>query len=279
MKRISVSFLEDVPFSERLQNIWYCVFFLRLWRGWLTQNNKNLKKFITSNTYMCIELNAHFILLLYKKLRNCNLLKYFYPTLFSSQACESFFRASRSMTSTFSTIVNFTVQQFINRVKRIQMLTELKCDPALEKYKFCEEGRSWKQKSQKKGTEQILTDSEIDKIIENAKNCAISTCVKLGIDINSKYCFPNYDIQNITKFSKSKTKEQANNIISHNYTKLDLRNMKHELLTTENIPSWAVEITDCNGFTGVIKKQTLCWLLTDEKNKLSSDRLKRVQRK
>lgn len=48
------------------------IFFLRLWRR-LQENNYNIKKkFITSNAYTCIKLNAHGLLILVEKFRETN---------------------------------------------------------------------------------------------------------------------------------------------------------------------------------------------------------------
>lgn len=46
---------------ERIKDLWYVVFFVRYWQKWLILNKSfNLQdNFITSNAYMCIELNAH----------------------------------------------------------------------------------------------------------------------------------------------------------------------------------------------------------------------------
>ena len=46
---------------ERIKDLWYVVFFMRYWRKWLILNKSfNLRNnFITSNAHMCIELNAH----------------------------------------------------------------------------------------------------------------------------------------------------------------------------------------------------------------------------
>ena len=46
---------------SRIENLWYVAFFVRYWRKWLILNNAHTLKdnFITCNAYMCIELNAH----------------------------------------------------------------------------------------------------------------------------------------------------------------------------------------------------------------------------
>ena len=58
--------------------------------------------FITSNAYQCIEINAHSLLALVRDCKN----DYFMSWLLGSQSCEKTFRSLRSMTSTFSTVVN-----------------------------------------------------------------------------------------------------------------------------------------------------------------------------
>ena len=91
---------------DRIYNIWYALFFFRYWRQWLLSvpsfslgNN-----FITRNAYLCIELNAHALIMFMRTLRDtypgCAALSS--PWKLGSQSCEKTFRAVRSMTSTFS---------------------------------------------------------------------------------------------------------------------------------------------------------------------------------
>lgn len=45
--------------------------------------------------------------------------------LFSSQTCESLFRSSGSITSTLSTVVNFSIKEFIERIDRIMFVNHV----------------------------------------------------------------------------------------------------------------------------------------------------------
>lgn len=113
--------------QDRLYKIWFCVFFLRIWRKWLA-DQPSLKigdSFITSNCYLCIELNAHALINICNNFReNPNLTNdMFLPHLFSSQACEKTFRATRSMTTTYSTVVNYSIKDIIRRMDRIATLS------------------------------------------------------------------------------------------------------------------------------------------------------------
>ena len=90
----------------RIEKIWYVTFFLRYWRKWILQHPKYTlqNNFVTQNTYLCIELNAHAIISLLFLLRDCDGASdgAYLPWLLGSQSCEKTFRLARSMTSTFS---------------------------------------------------------------------------------------------------------------------------------------------------------------------------------
>lgn len=133
MHKIDKAFLDkSLKCSERLYNMWYAIFFLRAWRHWIYKEKLTEKSFITSNTYTGIELNGHGLVLLIKKLKDNP--EQFLPWLFSSQPCEKNFRQTRSMTSTFSTIVNFSMLDILRRLSRIQTINEVVSD--LGKYYY-----------------------------------------------------------------------------------------------------------------------------------------------
>ena len=70
---------------------------------------------------MCYELNAHalivFIFTLYKVLPDSG----FLPWMLGSQSCEKTFRAASSMSSMFSTVINFGMLGFLHRLHRMQV--------------------------------------------------------------------------------------------------------------------------------------------------------------
>ena len=121
IKNVVDAFLDKglEPLS-RVKKIWFVVFFVRYWRWWLLQNpNYTLgSNFITTNAYVCIELNAHALITLILTLRESNH-EEFLPWLLGSQSCEKIFRSARSMSSTFSTIINFGMLGLIRRLHRL----------------------------------------------------------------------------------------------------------------------------------------------------------------
>lgn len=123
------SFLDkSITIERRVYLIWYATFFLRLWRSWIiSEKDCTLaKNWITLNVYTCVELNAHGLILLIEKFRsNPDLLV---PWLCSSQPCEKFFRQTRSMTLTSSTVVNFDLLDLLQRRHRIQTINTIISD-------------------------------------------------------------------------------------------------------------------------------------------------------
>lgn len=105
--------------TERLRKWWFICFFVRGWRNWLIKIKKPLKHFISSNTYECIELNAHSYIAALINCRDQYEGKYFLPEYHNSQSCESYFRTARSLSTTQSTVINFTMRDFLQKAKRI----------------------------------------------------------------------------------------------------------------------------------------------------------------
>lgn len=115
---------------DRIYNIWYSVFILRQWRYWLKKQGYTItNNFITLNCYLCIELNAHsLVLAILKHKEEGYSPETFTPWYFSSQPCEKTFRATRSMTSTWSTVTNFSILDVIRRLNRIQSINDIVSD-------------------------------------------------------------------------------------------------------------------------------------------------------
>ena len=90
---------------------------------------------------MCIVLNAHALALLLIILRDnfdeslCN----YIPWILGSQSCEKTFWPARSMSSTFSTIINFGVMGLLRCLHRLQIRAELQAKievkhPSMERH-------------------------------------------------------------------------------------------------------------------------------------------------
>lgn len=119
--------IEDLSPLSRIQKIWYSVFMIRIWRNNIVNNeNYSLKNFfLTIYTYVCIELNAHNIVLCMLHLKNANAPHLFFPHLLNSQQCEAAFRQLRSFTTVYSTVANCSVKEILGRISKIQFQNEI----------------------------------------------------------------------------------------------------------------------------------------------------------
>lgn len=173
---------------ERIEKIWYATFFVRYWREWvLLHSSYTLKdNFITQNAYMCIELNAHALLTYLLTIRDqlkeqeaC-----FLPWLLGSQSCEKIFRSARSMTSTFSTKINFGMLGLMRRLHRLQIQATLQAEssktgiiyPQLEKHKAKDGKNVYSTPSLEK-----ITDTNLAEAIMRAEVGAKGAVEELGM--------------------------------------------------------------------------------------------------
>ena len=129
---------------------------MRHWRKWLTLHPDFTlaNNFITRNAYMCIELNVHALITFLITLCDTpSADKCFMPWFLGSQSCEKIFRAARSMSSTFSTMINFGMLGFLRRLHcmQIQLSLEAESDTTGIKYLHSEPHKN------KDGHQQQLT--------------------------------------------------------------------------------------------------------------------------
>ena len=149
IRSIIVAYIDkSTVLTERIYHAWYSVFICRLWWSWLLiQSEKDSvavkersdsqkrdtvriwiqKSFITKASFESIELNAHtltyLVLLVEENLLPIESLQIF---LFNSQSCEQTFRSARSMSGSFSSIVNFSVCQFLHRAQKLSVLNRIR---------------------------------------------------------------------------------------------------------------------------------------------------------
>ena len=117
---------------ERIEKAWYANFFARYWKEWISLSDQYTLKqnFLTSNAYLCIELNAHSLVTFLMNARD-NAEKddvVFLPWLLGSQSCERIFRSARSMSTVFSSVLNFSILGLLRRLHRLNIQTVLQAD-------------------------------------------------------------------------------------------------------------------------------------------------------
>lgn len=227
--------------------------------------------------------------------------EFFRPEIASSQPCEDFFRQIRSLTSTFSTVTNCSVQGILHRISRIQLMNEITCInlphfsfPRLNQehttlYPSVDRnGKQVESCSILPGTQEIISE------IELARMEAIEYAQSLGI-VLSTFEDLNCDVSNLSKGTGTnqrnnldESEQQANTCGVDDETNdpdimptfEDVRLNKYNLKKVNPAEIDAnrifVKVKNRQGEISCIFKQTLCWLLSTSTSKLSSDRLLRV---
>lgn len=107
----------------------------------------------------------------------------FCPWLFSSQECEAFFRAARSLTSTYSTIINFSLLDLTYRIQRIQFQTQV-IHQLGNDFIFPRKEKEMTQASQMSMTlkdSSLPTNEEIYKEVSRCRHKEIQRAIDLGI--------------------------------------------------------------------------------------------------
>ncbi|XP_046409390.1 uncharacterized protein [Neodiprion pinetum] len=280
---------------ERIFSIWYSVFCLRMWRAWISANDSYTlgKNFITSNCYTCIEINAHTLIDVIIRLRDSDQPELFLPSLYSSQPCESFFRQVRSMSSTYSTIVNCSMMDIIHRLNRIQVQNEI----IIEESENIIFPRFRERKSViNVNTYPLPSNQEIQKTVEDAKCRAIEDLGNLGIFFNNILCTLPFSAKSIQLDSddESDSEEISEETESANEDTISAE-LEHDMITLQsvtgtlelkNYSTQTVQLNETSPFAVVrdssqaeyvVRKSSICWLLNKTKHRLSSDRLQRVR--
>ncbi|KAK3918403.1 hypothetical protein KUF71_000975 [Frankliniella fusca] len=169
--------------TDRIDLIWKWVFFVRLWRDWVLNTDGYTlgHNFITTNAYYCLELNAHGLIQIIRNLRDSGDEELFFPENFDSQPCESFFRTSRSMSSTHSTVVNYSILDFQHKIRRIDFIAESKIN-LKDTIVLPRNIKTIKKTSEDRFFPTTLpSDKEIEEIIQKSFKKSVEMAANLGL--------------------------------------------------------------------------------------------------
>lgn len=274
------------------------------------------ENFISNNAYACIELNAHSLVKYIIQLRTNDQPHLFITKLLGSQSCESTFRQVRSLTSTYSTVVNFTMYDMLHRLKKIQMQSDIITDcPELNFPRV-----TTKQNKAQKIPTVFPSNEEIVFLISAAKEEAIVDTKQLGIDMKDidfgcqvKPVSENkeqidddeddedddeddYDgeVGENEEYDKGHFWEGVDYLVNpETDTSAESTEIERDVRTLKSItgPLIMRDYAACNVDEDspycvvldgtckehIVRKSSICWLLTQNKHSLSSDRLVRVR--
>ncbi|CAF4032427.1 unnamed protein product [Rotaria sp. Silwood1] len=206
----------NIPLCLGLKLSWCVVFVCRLWWAWIkkttfrnlsiartTTTNEKINKakyFITKPAYLSVEINAHNLLYLVLLVKQKKLPKEALNIhIFNSQSCESMFRNTRSLSGTFSTVVNFTINDFLRRSQKLSMLNQIKNDQSNETLLFPVHHKHKKDPDLLSSQNlDDIDDLDIEQIILEAFNSAIDLIQHSKISTLLR----KHDIFNIDSLSK-----------------------------------------------------------------------------
>lgn len=292
---------------ERIRRMWYAVFALRIWRSWLTQTEGTTLKnnFISTNLYTSVEINAHSFIKFTVKLRENNEPELMLPLILSSQPCESTFRQLRSMTSTFSTVVIMPLYDMLYRIKRIQLQSDIvtACSGLLKFPRI--ENRIPRFAT----PTNLPSNSVIIDIINKVRKEVVADMTGFGINMAKidfkcqvQSAFEDEDEveddeedsdnefevdEDIGKsFNGGNDADNGDDVpddLLHNENTLSsmsgsisLKDYSEKYPNIDEQSHFAIVVNEA-GKESIIRKTSLCWLLTTDKAYSSSDRLQRVK--
>lgn len=307
ISNITKSFLDETLTPlERIRHIWFSNFLLRIWRAFILQrgNKYSLEKhFVSNNAYVCVEINAHSLVMIMLYLKKENMDSLFLTTLFGSQPCEGEFRQIRSLSSTYSTVTNCSVLEIIQRLSKIELQNEIS-HITLKHFAFPRIGRptrSYYPKIDRNGVHEsdkshiIPSEDDIYKEINLARLEASEYAESLGISLAKPNDFActlpiskvgsGRDI--VENNDPIETVPQLNNVpdvdpdILQMFREINLSEYSCKNINMEEIneESVYVKVRNTKGEVFYVTKHILCWLLSKSTTKLSSDRLRRVMAK
>lgn len=271
---------------ERVFRLWRSTYFLRAWRLFIQQSNGHLsisENFISTNAYECIELNAKNLIILIRKLRDEHMSEYFVPVVFNSQPCEETFRKMRSLGTTNFTRINFTLLELMHLIGRVELMNDIMY------FKLAEKDIRFPRNPMNKASKnyfELPTDNEITSVIERACNAALIDASKFGIhlmaqdikDCKLKNVQIGLDIDDGQNDLCDEYVDLGISSINENRSQIEIGNLKDYSDRAVNEHGLFVNVTACNG-EKVARKSTVIWAASNSKDKLSSDRLRRVQNK
>eukprot|EP00731_Ephydatia_muelleri_P001762 Em0001g1762a len=137
------------------------------------------------------ELNAHALIIFMRTLRDhySDGAALFSPWKLGSQSCEKTFRAVRSMTTTFSTVINVGMLGLLRRLHRLQIQFRLEAESAQNgiRYPHCEKHNN-KDGSNTRVTFSLqgVTDANIEDAVECGRKLAMKDIEMLGMELSLK---------------------------------------------------------------------------------------------
>lgn len=197
----------DLTHQDRITKAFTVLFFLRIWRSFVLQeNDMDFANFVSYESFVSIEINCWCLIKLILLCRDDIGSEFFLIFLCNSQICEYFFRKLRSMTSTFSTKVNFTPYDTLNRIFKLNIMEEITID--LKEFVAFRSKLSSKTEIHNKTTPALPSNVQIEEYLLEAENTAQEMAKQLGMIVT------NVNVEKLySKTNQKKVAEAAKNFL------------------------------------------------------------------
>lgn len=307
-KQITSSYLDDdLDPIERVYRIWHALYILRCWRMWLQskENEHTLaENFISSNLFLCVEVNAHALVHLIIRLRSNEQSNLFLPKHFASQPCESVFRQMRSMGTANFTKINFSLNELLHLIARVELSNKI-----IHSQREIVFPR-FQSKLEAKATVELPGNQHILDAMKRARIDALENSSKLGM-ISDEHAITRFNfsllkgvkriegpsnlsstIDSTSSLNQSvleklmmipspyecpELNESPDENASESQSTSHCENQSISEAQTNYHNERFIEVISSDGTTSLMRKSTFLWNMIENKDKLSSDRLKRVQ--
>lgn len=213
MDQVRSAFLEKILSPlERVGRLWTVVFCLRYWRLWLKSDKVYTlaKNFISPNAYLCIETNAHSLVVFIRKFRIKGTPEELLVQLLGSLQCESFFRGIRALCPVGLNKPSVSEGEFLDRARKVDVNLPLRQKESQDGivYRRVDEkrNRSGGGSSKALGVVEMPSDDEITDKIKSCIPIALKKMETLDILLKGK------DLVNFS-FSSKYAKTIRNNKI------------------------------------------------------------------
>lgn len=200
----------------------------------------------------------------------------FIPKYFASQPCEYLFRKMRSMGTCNYTKINFTSNELLHLIARVELMTTIASSENLAK-----NGISFPriQSNPDAGVNipiNLPTDQEIVCELEKAMKHALADAAEFGICLNASdviECNATFELEDFTEDCFEEMFEQS---IENELQFAESRQNQAPNARTGESKGF-IEVVDDEDNIKNVRVSTIIWMLSESSNKLSSDRLRRVQ--
>lgn len=215
----------------------------------------------------------------------------FIPYLFSSQPCEHIFRTMRSMGTVNYTKINFNLNELFHLISRFEMVNTITSSNktiTFEKHYNLNYNKNVGENPKNAEINiELPSDEEILDAMINARSKAIEKASEFDIFLNvdditnielqfSRQNQAELMIDDMLELFNDTDDEPSEDINDEFFNLMPSTSKAQSRAKSQSKEESFIDVIDSDGTSTSIKKTTFIWMLTENKNKLSTDRLRRV---